>query len=123
MTLTAPTFHSIAIKGRVPAKKNNWRPRKGGGIYCSVDHDLDPLLFQVQSQWKRKPLERAIVSAVFTVPNGKADLDNMYTTLQDLLVKGGVIRNDSIARVAAFSAKAVVGKVAGVRVEIAEVGR
>lgn len=110
--------HTIHIKGHVPSKKNNWKPRKGGGQYCSKADDMGPLLLQVRAQWKRDPLPSATVKAVFVVRDLRGDLDNKYTTLQDLLVKGGVIKNDNIKRIASFSVDAVVGDEESVTVEV-----
>jgi Holliday junction resolvase RusA-like endonuclease len=95
----------LTIVGHVPAKKNNLRRSKNGGMYGGKSAELAPLLLQVQSQWKQEPLDWAEVNATFYLPAFRGDLDNKYTTLQDLLVKGGVIAGDTAKRIGYFSCK------------------
>jgi Holliday junction resolvase RusA-like endonuclease len=99
--------YRLEFRGPVPSKKNRLRRSRNGGIFreAGATEEINELLRQASLQWKRKPpIEHVVgIAATFYVRNGKADADNKYTTLQDVLVKAGVIRNDSIARVPAFS--------------------
>lgn len=100
----------LHIRGHIPAKKNTWRP-KPGGVYQRKDvrAEMDGVILQIKSQWKCAPLEEtAFLKLAFTVPNGKSDLDNRATTVIDCLVKAGVVKNDSIARINSFSAEATI---------------
>ncbi len=91
------------LEGEMPSKKNGWKPKKGGGSYIPADMqaELDDFLWQLKAvkidHGITKPLEGSLsISASFYVPAGSKtrDLDNMLTTLQDLLQKGGIIKND-----------------------------
>lgn len=95
---------TIILRGHIPAKKNNWRFWKGSVIVDRGQQALmDPLVLSAMSQWRRNgqqlaPIERPAINATFHVRDGRGDLDNKWTTVQDLLVQAGVLPNDSIAR-------------------------
>ena len=91
--------HRLTIKGHVPSKKNLWKRRRGGGLYiASADaKELESLLWQVKGQWSWGPLHRPSIYARFFVLDGRSDLDNKWTAVQDVLVAAGVLTNDSIA--------------------------
>lgn len=98
----------IKIRGHVPAKKDNLRPRRGG-LYNdpAVQAEINGIVLQIKGQWRLPPLEEtAFLRLVVTVPDGRTDLDSKYVTIQDCLVVAGVVKNDSIARINAFSAEA-----------------
>lgn len=105
--------YRLFLRGHVPGKKNAWKRSAKGGMHLpsSVRSEIDSLVLQARAQWKREPLEAAAISASFYVKDGARDLDNAYTCIQDVLVKAGVIRNDTIKRVAAFSACAIISTV------------
>jgi len=103
----------ITLRGPVPAKKNNWKPRpKGGGVYTdrTTATQIDGFIFQARSAWGGKPVvDPAIVHCTFYVPNyAGADGDNMQTTVLDVLQKAGVIRNDNRKGLRGWSGRIVV---------------
>ena len=102
--------YTLELRGSVPCKKNRWHRGKGGMYFDepeakrgNIQALIDALILQSRTQWNGqavRPIERTeLISAVFTVKDGRSDLDGKWTTLQDILVKAGVLRNDSIARV------------------------
>ena len=102
--------YALELRGAVPSKKNRLRVSRKGGRYADgVRGALDSLRLQAQAAWRgQEPLERvSCIDVVFLVRDGRADADGKYTAVQDVLVKAGVLRNDSIARVPAFSVRAV----------------
>jgi len=120
-------IHTLVLLGHMPSKKNNLRPRFGKGRGLMNSREVTAIIqgFEIQARaaWRGKPtIERAKISATFCVPNGFGDLDGKYTTLQDVLVKAGVIRNDTIARVPAHMVDHVIGDDEGVSVEILDLG-
>lgn len=92
--------HTLVIEGPVPTKKNNLRRSKNGGMFIDrkVAEAITPLLLQVRATWNGKPPIQRVrsISAMFYIKSRRSDLDGMYTTCQDLLVKGGVIKNDNL---------------------------
>lgn len=106
----ADEFYKLRLVGHVPSKKNLYRRKRGGGMYKTRETNalLVPLLLQIKAAWKRPPLKRASIHTIFYVQDGRSDLDNKFQAIQDLLVSGGVLENDSIARVRHISARAVV---------------
>jgi Holliday junction resolvase RusA-like endonuclease len=92
--------HTLVIHGSVPTKKNNLRRSKNGGMFIDrkVSDAITPLLLQAQSIWGGKPpLNRvSSIRAVFYVGSRRSDLDGAFTTLQDVLVKAGVLKNDNM---------------------------
>jgi hypothetical protein len=101
--------HQLKFHGHVPSKKNGKHAWGGRVIIDREIHEIvNGLKLQAQAMWKRAPVERASLRAVFYVRNGKCDLDGKFTTIQDVLVQSDVIVNDSIARVPRTSQEAVV---------------
>lgn len=101
----------ITLQGRVPSKKNAYRyTSRGGYIPAQIASELLSLQVQARAQWRQPTLESAVIGAVFYVKDGASDLDNKLTAAIDVLVKAGVIRNDSIKRVKRISAEAVIVK-------------
>lgn len=92
----------FTIAGSIPSKKNRWSVGKGGQVYIpgDVKKELDDFLWQIKSAKNRnriaKPLEGKlkIELAFHGKENFKKDLDNMSTTVFDLLQKGEIIKND-----------------------------
>ena len=91
---------TITLLGHCPTKKNAYMRSRNGRMYRRADiaAAIDALTLQAQSQWRCEPLAEATVRAKFYVRDGRGDLDGKLTTVLDILVKAGVIRNDSIAR-------------------------
>src|SRR5579884_1408623 len=89
----------LTLVGPVPAKKNRWHRGKNGAVYFDrkgIEAEIDSLLLQAQSQWRRDPAKRPAIIATFYVRDGRGDLDNKYTTIQDVLVKAGVLKADNV---------------------------
>jgi Holliday junction resolvase RusA-like endonuclease len=115
--------HRLLFKGPVPGKKDSMHPRKDRkGYYLDPIHaaQIEALMWQARKQWTGKePIEKPQrIATHFFVLNGRSDLDSKYTTIQDVLVKARVIRNDSIARVKKFSAEAEIAPDEQVVIEI-----
>lgn len=92
------------------SKKNGKRSFRGRVIIDpNVQREIRSHELVARAAWGgRAPLERAKISAVFYVRDGRGDLDGKWTTAQDVLVKAGVLRNDSIARLDHVILRAVV---------------
>jgi Holliday junction resolvase RusA-like endonuclease len=107
-TLTKKGY--LELRGSVPGKKNAYKRSFNGRMHvpAEIRAQLDALQLQAQAQWNRPPMDDAHIKARFFVRNRKSDLDNKYVALQDVLVKAGVLVNDSIAHVRSFEASAVV---------------
>ena len=89
-------FARITLRGWVPSKKNTWRYSKHGVYVDSKTRQaIDWLTLQVNHQWGFPPLEAAEIVATVYHSNNRQDLDNMYTTVQDVLVKRKVLASDS----------------------------
>jgi hypothetical protein len=101
--------HQLTFQGHVPSKKNG---KKAWGGRVIIDPEIQAIVsglnLQAQAMWKRAPVERASLRAVFYVRDGRCDLDGKFTTIQDVLVQCRVIVNDSIARVPRTSQEAIV---------------
>jgi Holliday junction resolvase RusA-like endonuclease len=105
-------IHRIDIPGHVPAKKNLLRPRsnptRGHSFYYDPETKarLEEINDTVAAYWAgRPPLVNPTVVYVFWTITGRSDRDNKQTTVQDALVKGGVLKDDCIAE---YNAKYVV---------------
>lgn len=98
----------MVIPGDVPGKKNQLRIGKGRMFRdASVTAQIDALTWRIKERWgSEKTMQRARVTAYFYVLDGRGDIDNKYTTLQDCLVRAGAIKGDTIARIPGFSAQA-----------------
>ena len=118
----------LQLQGPVPSKKNAWR-RGGGNVYlpAKVQADIDALIWQAKAQRPKLDLsdiagKRVRVDAHFFVPREHKDLDNVFTTLLDVLQKAGVLENDKLVR--AFRVRETVVKgVEYVDVELSTIER
>jgi Holliday junction resolvase RusA-like endonuclease len=111
---------TLTLAGHCPTKKNGKRAL-GGRVVMDreIAGQITRLMWQAREQWAGKPpIQQCRITATFYVRDGRADLDGKYTTMQDVLVAAGVIRNDSIARVAGFCCEAIVDSNERVVVEI-----
>lgn len=96
---------TITLHGHCPAKKNNWKPRAGGGIRTDKDtaNFIQDLIDQAWIEWRNlhagtgPMLEHPEMSVQFFVRFRGCDRDNKLSTILDVLQKAGVIRNDNIA--------------------------
>ena len=92
----APSF---TLAGKVPSKKNAYRPRAGGFYKDAALRDaLDMLTNQLPRNLTDKQLEHPFLMAQFNMPKKSwgTDRDNKLTTLLDIMVSGGVIKDDRI---------------------------
>lgn len=94
---------TIVFVGFVPAKKNRYSPTMRGGKMRFFKNDkLDAALKVLDSQipdyCRGLQLEHPEMEWSFQVPDAKADRDNKITTLLDVLVDAGVLRDDNIKR-------------------------
>lgn len=90
----------LVLLGHVPSKKNEWGPRKGGGIVLSrgASRDIESLISWANYGWRGKPaLEHPKMRVKFFVLNQRSDRDNKLSTILDVLQKAHVITNDNIA--------------------------
>lgn len=96
--------YTFTVEGKVPSKKNNWKPTGRGGIYTKRDtkDNIGGIIRQLSSQkWTKGkglfPMEGNLsVSMVFSIRLRmmSRDLDNMATTILDALQDSGIIEND-----------------------------
>jgi Holliday junction resolvase RusA-like endonuclease len=96
---------TLTLRGHVPSKKNNWRPRAGGGIRTDKDTKefIQALTDEAWIEWRKlhapeEPpmLEHPSMMVCFYVRDRRSDRDNKLSTLLDVLQKAGVIRNDNV---------------------------
>lgn len=121
----AMTTHSLLLRGHVPSKKNKLRPSGAGRKLHNdpvVASEILALEWLARIAWgAAPPIEyTSAIRAMFYVRDGCADLDSKWTTVQDVLVKAHVLRNDSIARVARVSYEARIDADERVEIEIDE---
>lgn len=90
----------MTLEGPIPSKKNAWK-RGANNVYLdeSLTKELDYLLYQILRERNIQKLPLPIagkieIRVVFYILKVRYDVDNMYTTLQDLLQKAKVIKND-----------------------------
>lgn len=97
---------TFELLGHVPSKKNQWRPKPGGGITTfaktGVKDAIDYLRSQAVFIWKLKlkrgPVEHPEMTVTFYVKTRAGDRDNKLSTILDVLRDAGVLVNDNIAR-------------------------
>lgn len=87
------------LKGEMPSKKNRWKVGKGGQVFIPKDvkSELDDMLWQLKSVRSKnvsEPIAEPIKVEVIFYGQYRKDLDNMTTTLLDLLQKSEIIKND-----------------------------
>jgi len=93
----------LELEGEVKSKKNQYRRGRYGGMYKpkEVVDSEESILGQIKEQLIKfqaieLPFERPVeIMMFFEVDNFRKDFDNQYTTLQDILVKAKVIKNDN----------------------------
>jgi Holliday junction resolvase RusA-like endonuclease len=91
---------TLKLIGAVPSKKNNYRRSAHGGMFIPNKEaaEIASLMFQARAQWgDREPVSPDATFAFrFYRKTRRADRDNAYTCLLDVLQKAGVIRNDNL---------------------------
>lgn len=96
---------TLKLEGLVPSKKNAWRRGNGGRVYIpeGIQADIDALIVQAQVLKRSldlKPIagHHVRVQALFVVQREHKDLDNVFTTVLDVLQKAEIIQNDKLVR-------------------------
>lgn len=110
----------------MPSKKNNYRhslASKKVYIPKSIAKEIDYFLWQVKSLRSKGLIPKEPISCnieVTTLFHGRynKDLDNMVTTLLDILQKGRIIENDKQVR--RILAERIDGPMPYINVEISE---
>jgi hypothetical protein len=90
----------IELFGQIPSKKNRYTPRKDGkGMFknSNLQTELDRLAMQIPGWARDFNLVSPDIQFQFYVRNGRSDRDSAVTTILDLLVEYGVLKNDTIA--------------------------
>lgn len=102
-------MREIVISGHVPSKKNQLKLTKSGRGYYDKDlrARLDEISAEVAQQWQSRdragnvvanaPLLHPALAVIFYVTTENSDRDNKWTTIQDALVSGGVMKDDCIS--------------------------
>lgn len=92
---------SFKLDGEMPSKKNQWKHGAGGQVYIPKDtmSQIDDFLWQIRNIRTRQFItgsieEKRLRVSVQFYSDEEKDLDNKYTTLQDILQKSGLIKND-----------------------------
>lgn len=89
----------IIFRGHIPSKKNSYSPRKDKpGFFknSKLQTQLDRLALQIPGEYRDLKLESPDLHFYFTYEKANWDTDNAMTTLLDLLVRYGVLKNDNI---------------------------
>jgi Holliday junction resolvase RusA-like endonuclease len=96
---------TLTLHGVVPSKKNAWRRGAQGRVYLpgQVQADIDALVVRACAARHRLDLEplrgkKLAVTATFYTSKQNKDLDNMFTTILDVLQKAEIIENDKLVR-------------------------
>jgi hypothetical protein len=92
----------IVLLGKVPSKKNRYRPRKGGkGFFkdSTLQDELDRLALQIPAEARDLRLRHPAIDFYFTYTKANYDRDNACQCLLDLLVSPyRVLEDDNIAQ-------------------------
>jgi Holliday junction resolvase RusA-like endonuclease len=89
----------FTIMGHVPGKKNAYMQTKDGRRFkpADVKKQIDWITWQIKAETGNiAPLDKPSIRVHFICDSGRADLDNKYTTIQDCLVKAGILINDNL---------------------------
>lgn len=86
------------LTGDMPSKKNAWKRTRTGSVYIDsgMRSQLDDFLWQLRGAKRvvSVPLRGPLSLSVTFTAGARKDLDNMTTTLMDLLQSAGIIEND-----------------------------
>lgn len=89
----------FTLEGEMPSKKNRWRSGNGR-VYIpkELQKEIDDFLWQLKGVRAAcrlsSPMAGSILLTVVFITKQNLDLDNMVTTLQDLLQRAAIIKND-----------------------------
>ena len=89
----------IIIKGHIPGKKNLYLRSKNGRMFknSALQAEIDAITRQILMQAGNiQPLVHPTIRAHFVCSDARSDIDNKWTTVQDCLVKAGVLINDNL---------------------------
>ena len=82
------------IPGRCPSKKNMWHTGRGRIYADPAVNDYTNLAFGYLYRAGWKPIKTPVALDVCFLTDDRADLDNMISTICDVLQKCRVIEND-----------------------------
>lgn len=89
---------TLHLVGPIPCKKSKYRRGRAGlFLDAGVVKQIDALVIQARTQWRRDPIKHPDMRITFRARHRRADRDGMLATLMDVLQKAGVIRNDNVA--------------------------
>jgi len=92
---------TVTVRGYVPSKKNNYSRGKSGNVFIDDEmrQQLDSLEWQLRRQWGRRlpALHPKLTFRLITGNDGR-DRDNWAQTLQDCMVRAGVLADDNIRK-------------------------
>jgi Holliday junction resolvase RusA-like endonuclease len=115
--------HLLEFAGHVPSKKNAKHAWRGRVVMDpKIRAAVTALSWQAREQWQAKrPIEFcSTIRFHFRVANRRGDLDGKVTTILDVLVEAGVLKDDNSMRVPSFTAQAIHSKDEGVSISIDE---
>ena len=101
------SVHTLTFAGAIPTKKNGKRAWRGHVVIDpAIKARVEALEWEARSQWAGKPpLECAGFELVVLGKSARGDLDGMATTILDVLVNAGVLRDDNVLCVPAQAAR------------------
>lgn len=90
----------LSLPGEVPSKKNAWTRGKHGNVYlpAPMQKTIDDLILVLKGERNRlgmsEPLSGNLKIKLSFYTKKTLDLDNVTTTLLDLLQKANIVKND-----------------------------
>ena len=91
---------TLTIVGHIPSKKNEYKYSKRG-VYIEEETRsyIEVIERQLRKQWgMRLPALHPKIDFRMKVSNDERDTDNAWTTIQDCLVKVGILADDNIKK-------------------------
>lgn len=93
--------YHFKITGKVPSKKNSYIPLEGRMIKSTKVTDFNTgasweMIPQKKKQGIKEPIDEEMRVDITFYCDRRSDLDNMVTTIFDLLQEAGVIANDRL---------------------------
>ncbi len=91
-------IHTITLKGHCPSLKNTMR-HSHKHVYrdANAQSQIDGLIAQARLLWAGKPpLESPVIVVRLYVRDRRVDPNNQWGTIFDVLVRAGILRNDSV---------------------------
>ena len=106
----------IIIEGNTPSQKNQKKVRCAGGVprlytHPKVKEWQDSALLQLKSKYKGQFDNKVTIAYHFYVKdNRRRDIDNLVASVNDVLVKAGLVSDDDWKHLAIGGADAEVDK-------------